>query len=237
MKQVIGRFAKRIDMAFHKFVEMARRDGVRRAFTGAVAYAGRMVKRGDLLDDDFDRTWKVNTSGTISLWHMSIDSPNAKFGAAYSPSDPAWIEWALARISEDFSTFTFIDLGCGKGRALMVASHHGFCRVVGVEFARELVEAGRRNLLACGIEGAEIILEDAANFLFPEGNLVVYVFNPFSPEVLRPVLDKLAGRKGLHKTYFIFVNPLYASLVDATTGFSPVAAIDGKVSARIWRCH
>jgi SAM-dependent methyltransferase len=222
-------------MVCHKFVEIARRDGIGRAFTSAVAYVGRVVNPGEL-DDDFDRAWKVNTSGRTSLWHTSIDSPNAKFGASYLPSDPAWIEGALARISEDFSTFIFIDLGCGKGRALLVASHYGFCRVIGVEFAKELVEAARRNLQVSGIGGAEVMREDAANFRFPDGNLVVYLFNPFSREVLRPVLDCLAGRKGLHKTYLIYANPLHASLVDATAGFRPVAAIHGTVSVRIWTC-
>lgn len=178
--QVIGRCAKHTAMVCHKFVEISRRDGIGRAFTAAVAYLGRGVNPGDV-DDDFDAVWKVDTSGIISLWHTSIDSRNAKFGASYRPSDPVWIERALACISEDFSTFTFIDLGCGKGRVLLVASHYGFCRVIGVEFARELVEAARRNLQVSGIGGAEVICEDAANFRFPGGNLVVYLFNPFSP--------------------------------------------------------
>jgi SAM-dependent methyltransferase len=188
------------------------------------------------LDDDFDKSWKVDTCGRINLWHMSIESPNAKFGTAYTPSDPAWIERALACVREDFSTFMFIDLGCGKGRALLVASQYGFRRLIGVEFASELVEEARRNLQMSGIETAEVIYEDAANVRFPEGNLVVYLFNPFSPEILRPVLDKLSGRKGLYKTYLIYVNPMYASLVDATAGFRSVAAVEGTASARIWTC-
>src|ERR1035441_9230994 len=122
-----------ITLVCRKFVQRARRYGIRRAFAYAAAYVGRVVNPGEL--DDFDRAWKVTTSHRTSLWETSIDSPNAKFGESYWPSDPAWIEQALACIAEDFSTFTFIDLGCGKGRALLVASHYGFCRVMGVEFA------------------------------------------------------------------------------------------------------
>jgi len=235
MKQVIGRFAKRIGMVCHRFMEITRTDGFGRAFKLGLGYVGRVLNP-DKSEDDFDRAWKVNTSGRTNLWHMSIDSPNGKFGTAYTPSDPAWIGKTLARLSEDFSTFNFIDLGCGKGRVLLVASNYGFRKVMGVEFAAELVKAARQNLRASGIEGAEVIHEDAANFCFPDGNLLVYLFNPFSAKVLRPVLSHLAGRNGLQKTYLIYVNPQHASLVDATAGYRSIATIDDEVSARIWAC-
>ena len=234
MMQLIDQYAKRLGMVMYKFMEIGRRDSVWRAFTSGFTYLSRVANPAEV--DDFDRIWNVSTSGATSLWHMSIDSPNAKFGAAYSPSEPEWIERGLACLREDFSTFDFIDLGCGKGRALLVASHYGFRKLIGVEFAAELVEEARRNLQLSGINAAEIIREDAANFLFPDGNLAVYLFNPFSSHVLRPVLDRLAGRRGRHKTYLIYVNPLHASLVDITPGFQPVATFDGAVSVRIWTC-
>jgi SAM-dependent methyltransferase len=234
-KQVIGGCAKRIGMVCHRFMEITRRDGFGHAFNVGLGYVGR-VFNPDKSEDDFDRAWKVNTSGRTNLWHTSIDSPNAKFGTAYTPSDPAWIEQTLAQLSEDFSTFSFIDLGCGKGRVLLLASNYGFRKVMGVEFAEELVKAARQNLRASGIVGAEVIHEDAANFHFPDGNLLIYLFNPFSAKILRPVLSHLAGRNVLQKTYLIYVNPLHASLVDATVGFRPIATIDDEVSARIWAC-
>lgn len=236
MKQVTVRCPQYIDMAWQKFIEIARRDGFGRAFASAVAYVGCALRPGELLDDDFDKAWKVNTRGCTSLFNTIIDSPNAKFGASYRPSDPAWIEQALASLSEDFSTFIFIDLGCGKGRALLVASHYGFRKVIGVEFAQEFVEEARRNLRVFGIGDIEVVCEDAANFRIPDGDILVYLFNPFSPEVLRPVLDKLAMRKGLQRTHLIYANPLHASLVDSTAGFRPIAALPGTVPVRIWTC-
>lgn len=235
LKQVIAPCARRMGMVCHRFMEITRRDGFGHAFNVGLGYIDRILNP-DKSEDEFDRAWKVNTRGRTNLWHMSIDSPNGRFGTAYTPSDPTWIGRALARLSEDFSTFSFIDLGCGKGRVLLVASHYGFRKIMGVEFAAELVKAARQNLRASGIEGAEVIHEDAANFCFPDGNLLVYLFNPFSAKVLRPVLHHLAGRNGQQRTYLIYVNPLHADLVDTTAGFRPIATVTDKAKTRIWAC-
>jgi SAM-dependent methyltransferase len=45
---------------------------------------------------------------------------------------------------------TFVDLGCGKGRVLMIASEFGFRRVVGVEFCAELCRQARANASCFG---------------------------------------------------------------------------------------
>ncbi len=49
---------------------------------------------------------------------------------------------AFARLDIDFEKFTFVDLGAGKGRIMLLASNFPFQRVLGVEFVPEL-HAGR----------------------------------------------------------------------------------------------
>jgi len=44
----------------------------------------------------------------------------------------------------DLSKFTFIDLGAGKGRALLMASDYLFQKIIGVEFMPELHHARRK---------------------------------------------------------------------------------------------
>ena len=39
-----------------------------------------------------------------------------------------------------------MDLGCGKGRVLMLAVEYGFARVTGVDYSASLCEIARRNL-------------------------------------------------------------------------------------------
>jgi SAM-dependent methyltransferase len=96
----------------------------------------------------------------------------------------------------DFSEYTFIDIGSGKGRVLFVAAEYPFRKVMGVEFSNDLhrdalenIRRYRHRRQRCS--AIESVHADAAEFEFPEDNLVLYLFNPFGPEVLGRMLRNL----------------------------------------------
>ncbi len=93
-----------------------------------------------LVQDSFDLRHGTDTGGIEPLWKFHIRSSNRSFGFCYQPTDEKELVDAVNFLSEDLRAFTFVDLGCGKGRALLVASNLGFEQVIGVEFARELNE-------------------------------------------------------------------------------------------------
>ena len=86
--------------------------------------------------DDFDLRHGTDTAGIEPLWRFEIRSPNARFGVRYQTTGEQELVDTLKCLHEDPHAFTFIDLGCGKGRALLVASNLGFIQVIGGEFAR-----------------------------------------------------------------------------------------------------
>jgi hypothetical protein len=92
--------------------------------------------------------------------------------------------------------FTFIDLGSGKGRVLLMASDYPFKRIIGVEFMPELHRAAEENVTGYfndrqRCRQIETICMDARDFQFPDGPLVVYLFNPFSESTFAQVLENL----------------------------------------------
>ncbi|HET8891983.1 MAG TPA: class I SAM-dependent methyltransferase [Candidatus Angelobacter sp.] len=92
--------------------------------------------------------------------------------------------------------FTFIDLGCGKGRVLLMASDYPLKRIIGVEFMPELHRTAQKNIswFASGRQRCrqiETLCMDARDFQFPDGPLVVYLFNPFSEATFAQVLENL----------------------------------------------
>jgi SAM-dependent methyltransferase len=96
----------------------------------------------------------------------------------------------------DYSHYTFVDVGSGKGRMLFVAAEYPFRRVIGVEFSNVLHEEAVANIRRykhskrrCG--DIESVHADAAEFEFPDENLVIYMFNPFGPEVMGRMLANL----------------------------------------------
>jgi hypothetical protein len=92
--------------------------------------------------------------------------------------------------------FTFIDLGSGKGRVLLMASDYPFKKIIGVEFMPELHRAAQENIAGYSNDRQrcpqiESVCMDARDFQFPDNPLVVYLFNPFSEPTFTRVLKNL----------------------------------------------
>jgi SAM-dependent methyltransferase len=112
--------------------------------------------------------------------------------------------------------FVFIDLGSGKGRALLLASELPFKRIVGVELAPSLHDVARRNVTSYrGDEQRchdfELICGDAADYEFPLDNLFIFLFQPFPEPVLSAVLDHLGRSLAEHprEVVLAYANPVF----------------------------
>jgi predicted RNA methylase len=95
-----------------------------------------------------------------------------------------------------FQDFTFVDLGSGKGRALLMAAPYGFRRIFGVELMPEWHRTAQENIRKFVAENQstppiESLCMDARDFDFPAEPLVVYLFNPFWEPVFATVLERL----------------------------------------------
>lgn len=168
----------------------------------------RKAKYGDL-DYDFDHM--VDTTRANLGFRAQLTA--ALSGHQYFPTEP-WlfeqiVQALILALSDQHSAvrqrtttqaalhdFTFIDLGSGKGRVLLMAAPYGFKRIVGVEFMPEWHRIAEENIgkfsatyaIASPIES---FCMDARDFDFPAVPLVVYLFNPFPAPVLAAVLDRL----------------------------------------------
>jgi SAM-dependent methyltransferase len=185
--------------------------------------------------DDFDVKNGTDTSGIEPLWQFSISSPNARFGGRYHAIEEWELAGALKVLHEDIGSSTFVDLGCGKGRALLIAARLGFKRMIGVEFAAELAAIARRNIQIAALANASVVDGDAAEFSFPDGDLVVFLFNPFKEDVMREVVSHLEqSRPG--KRYVIYANPICAEIFDASRAFTRVGSSPARwLPTIVWK--
>jgi SAM-dependent methyltransferase len=85
----------------------------------------------------------------------------------------------------------FLDMGCGMGRPLVVASQYPFRRIIGVEISPELTAAARRNVEQAKVRcpHIELVNTDASCYEIPDDVSVIYFANPFRGETL----DKTVG--------------------------------------------
>jgi SAM-dependent methyltransferase len=137
--------------------------------------------------------------------------------------------------AQAFSRFAFIDLGCGMGKVLLLATEYPFHQILGVEYAPDLAAICEKNLREdramadrrCN--SASVVLADAAEFSFPEGPLVVFLFNPFGPPVLASALKNLrqAGARS-SEIFVVYHNAAHAQLV-RDAGFTQVWSGDGDL--------
>jgi hypothetical protein len=176
-----------------------------RGFVGAMGYyaeAGleflrdltpqrRRSRYGDIeydFDHDVDTTW-----ATVP-WRTRIRELLS--GAKYQASEPQLFREILDSVPVSFEGFTFIDLGSGKGRTLLMASSYPFRRIVGLELLDELHQVAERNIARYHGHQQKCfdvvsLSGDAREFFFPDEPTVLYLFNPFPEPVLRAVLARL----------------------------------------------
>jgi SAM-dependent methyltransferase len=140
---------------------------------------------------DWDAKYGTDTDSGVDLQDLTIRHDARRYGERYQASDPRVLSDSLKYIGLDPRGHRFVDLGCGKGRMLIVAAELGFSSCVGVEFADELARAAKQNVAASGFKTIGIVQGDAGNYAFPKDPFVLYMFNPFSTPIMARVRDNL----------------------------------------------
>jgi SAM-dependent methyltransferase len=198
----------------------------------------RNIIRKEKRADAFDIKYGTDTAGIIPLWQLNIASKNAKLGGRYQPVREDEFRPVIKRLEVDPASYVFIDLGCGKARALIIAAQLGFAEVIGVEFARELADVAEKNLRILNIGNGTIIHGDAAEYNFPDSNFVLYMFNPFLAGVMSKVIQRLEEFCAKHPQRRIFViyhYPLFADVIDRTPFLQRLGTVDGVTRDLIWK--
>jgi len=97
---------------------------------------------------DFDERLGVTTEGIIETTELDTVGAGWIHSFGYEATPLSNLAPLLDGLDLDFGATTFLDLGAGKGRMLILALPLGFKRIVGVEIAPSLVEIAQHNLAA-----------------------------------------------------------------------------------------
>jgi hypothetical protein len=167
-------------------------------------------------DADYDWDFRVNTTSGAVSWR---DRLLGLFLSPYQPTEPVlfreMIETVQRNIGGSLSELTFVDLGSGKGRTLLMASDFPFRRIVGVELLPSLHRIAEENLAQYESESQrcfalQAVCSDATIFPMPEEPLLLYLFNPFPEPGLRRAIENLKASPQNHPrpAYLLYHNPL-----------------------------
>lgn len=192
------------------------------ALTMRLPWERLLVRWAKYADSRYDRRCGLDTSAADAPPEV-LSNPQFKYATDWLPTPRYLFRRQLRGIEVDNRRFVFIDLGCAKGRVVLLAAEAPFKRVLGVELSRTLFEIAQRNLnrsqsIGWKCQAMELLCMDAGEFTFPEENAILYFANPFGPEVMQRVLSNLKVSLQRHprETYILYLNPvLDQMLLDA----------------------
>ncbi|WP_433973836.1 class I SAM-dependent methyltransferase [Tunturiibacter lichenicola] len=158
----------------------------------------------------FDQIHGVETSGLIAAGNLITGHPNDAHVTAYYGVAPSILRsligiWRTTTPPHPTHHYTFVDIGAGKGRAMLVASELDFHQIIGIELNPALADIAQLNLehwreahatdtTASPIAPIRLLEQDALTFDFPRTPTVVFLFHPFEAPVLKLLLRRIESQ-------------------------------------------
>jgi len=209
----------------------------------------------------FDRLHGVDTSGLIDHSLLGSGHSHDQHNTAYWGTAPSLMRQILTRWEDSLAgtshacrDYTLLDIGCGKGRVIMLASGRPFHRITGVELDPGLARIAATNLTRWKQHprpcmDLEALHADALEIPLPETPVLIYLFNPFGAPVMQLLLERLQHLSKTRSTPIdiLYTHPLQAELFkeipgmrllwEDTINFSPEDASADIFKATTERCN
>ncbi len=194
----------------------------------------------------FDLKYGTDTGGYLrpdELRNEGIGGANTNdsMNNGYSAVAPSVFREACRRWRETLplsaartEAYTFVDVGAGKGRALLLAAEQPFRKVLGVELNEELARIAQNNLAQYNFAHRKrtarprakirVVQQDAIEFRWPHPPLLVFLNNPFECALVEQFAAKLAivAARGPSLVDLLYVNPGCADIFVQQGIFKPL---------------
>ncbi|MEP7116149.1 MAG: class I SAM-dependent methyltransferase [Acidobacteriota bacterium] len=195
-----------------------------RAVLGRVRFV-RRIYIGWIRTHPYDDANGVETRSTLAARRGTSHDAGGERALPYGGSQPSIVRTALASLP-DRERYAFVDLGCGKGRPLIVASEFSFSHLLGVELSPDLASVARRNAAIVAARHPErtpiaIQIGDATAVTAPTDRVAFFMYHPFDrdlvADLIRNLERQLAG--GLRHAFLLYYNPVHGEVVDLSPHF------------------
>jgi hypothetical protein len=210
---------------------------VRRAFDQS--RDRRRKERIQAGNNAFDKAFGVDTFTETPFVADDVGGPSAPQANGYAPVSLENFSLAMSTVKIRHEDFTFVDLGSGKGKALLLASDYPFRQIIGVELSAQLHRVAVENIAryrgaSQRCHNIESVCQDAIEFEFPLSPLVIFLANPFGPDILARVLDRLEASLASHPRpcFVVYIVPEAAVVVRQRKSF---IALDSQQYYATWR--
>jgi SAM-dependent methyltransferase len=174
------------------------------------------------------------------------DVAAAELGRVYAYDPTPWrvLSRSLRVADLRAENFTFVDVGCGKGRVLLSALALPFERIIGIELSPAFCRIAQQNitnarLISRRCTAVEIICSDATKYQIPRRPMIMFFCNPFPFEIMEIVLSNIVNSytEDARPIYLIFcacssMMPSIAEFLPARTGGHARRCVSTTISGR-----
>ena len=186
----------------------------------------------------FDARFETDTTGIVEAYQFGRAEGSGSH--RYEAVSVESFEEAIAAVGSDVEGAAFIDIGAGKGRAVLLASHLPFRELVALDLSAEMLATTASNFeryqppeKSC--HELTTICHDALQYELPDEPLVLYLFNPFSADVMTAFVERVEAslERSPRMITVLYVNPICAAF--AESGAFELRA-EGSAGRQRWQC-
>lgn len=165
-----------------------------------------------------EKKYNLDTIELDRLKSITVTGKNLNHASIYQGCNYYILEKAFKYLQSIPENNNFIDFGCGKGRALIVAAHFDFINITGIDFAKGLCELAKENITKnqsrYPAAKFNIICDDAVNYKIAKDQTVFFFFNPFDEVVMLKVVKNILSsiKENERKIYIIYANPVHKEI-------------------------
>jgi SAM-dependent methyltransferase len=173
-------------------------------------------------DAAFERWHRLDCGGYIGRGDLkTVFAASLPHARAYEAVPCAMLRKLLDEARKTGIAFdSFIDIGSGKGKACFyAAAKSDFNKIIGVEFSGPLVEVADANKKSFANHDIRFLNVDATLFSLPQGDHLVFLFNPFGEVVLRQFLENNIEHFRTSRSVIAYANDQHRHCL-ATRGFA-----------------
>jgi tRNA G46 methylase TrmB len=148
-------------------------------------------------DKNYDKRNSTDTANHIINAELEMhDSEAQKHATFYRTTSERFICYLIRHLDINYQEYDFVDIGCGKGRVLLVASNFPFRSICGIELSKPAFKIAEKNIETYRGAGQKcfnmyIRNVDARYFEPCIANTVYYIYEPFDADTLDAVLTKI----------------------------------------------
>jgi len=164
----------------------------------------------------FDIIYQTDTYKYEQINDLKLSSNNKSDAYGYIPTPINIFLPVISKLPINFKDFTYLDIGSGKGRTLLLATRFKFKEIIGIEFSPELNNIANKNISSyLSINPFENQISskcvDACEYVFPKKPFVLFMYNPFNDKIIKKFLNRIEVflKDNDLEIYIIYYNPQF----------------------------